>query len=74
MNEMVPPSSVKLGDIGLRGSRTIVINPKSARHALGGMSFVMRMFAYWRIRKKSYTSGSGQERTPLISPWVRLAL
>ena len=45
MNANVPPSSVKLDDIGLCGSSTMVVNPKSARHALGGVSFVMRMLA-----------------------------
>jgi len=46
MNVNVPPSSVKLDDIGFCGSSTMVVNPKSARHALGGSSFVMRMLAY----------------------------
>ena len=46
MNVIVPPFSAKLDDIALRGSKTMVVNPKSARHALGGVSFVMRMFAY----------------------------
>jgi hypothetical protein len=30
----------------------MVVNLESARHALGGVSFVMRMFAYWKIRKQ----------------------
>ena len=52
MNANVPPSRVRLDDIGLRGSNTMVVNPKSARHALGGSSFVMRMLAYERIIKR----------------------
>ena len=51
MNANVPPSNVRLDDIGLPGSRTILVNPKSARHALGGTSFVMRMFGYQKIRR-----------------------
>ena len=52
MNVIVPPSNVALDDIGFWGSSTMVVNPKSARHALGGVWFVMRMFAYQRIRKR----------------------
>jgi hypothetical protein len=52
MNVIVPPSDVRSGGIEFCGSSTMVISPKSARHALGGVSFVIRMFAYWRIRIK----------------------
>ena len=51
MNASVLLSSVRLDDIGLRGSRTMVVNPNSARQALGGVSFVMRIFSYWEIRR-----------------------
>ena len=49
MNARVPPSNVRLDDIGFPGSKAMVINPKSARRALECASFVMRMFAYRRI-------------------------
>jgi hypothetical protein len=52
MNVIVPPSNVRLDDMGFCGSSTMVVNPKSARHALGGVSLVMSMFAYRRIRKR----------------------
>jgi len=52
MNDIVPPCDVGLDDIGLSGSNTMVVSPRSARHALGGVSFVMRMFAYRKIRKR----------------------
>lgn len=51
MNVRVPPSNVRLDDIWLPGSSIMVVNPKSARHALGDVSFVIRTFAYWRIKK-----------------------
>jgi len=50
MNAIVLPSGVKLGAIGVRGSSTLAANPKSARHALGGVSFVMKMFDCRSIR------------------------
>ena len=52
MNASVPPPNVALDDIGFCWSSTIVVSPKSARHALGGVSFVTRMFSYRRIRKR----------------------
>ena len=52
MNVIVPPSSVRLDDIGFWGSSTVVVNPKSARHTLGGVPSVTRMFAYWGMRKQ----------------------
>ena len=50
MNTTVPPSSSRIGDTRLSGSGTTVVNPKSARHATGGTSFVMRMSAYDNFR------------------------
>ena len=45
INAIVPPSNCTLHDIGWPGLRTIVIKPKSARQARGGLSLDMRMFA-----------------------------
>ena len=53
-NAIVPPSNSRLDDMGSCKSSAIVVNPKSARHALGGVSFVTRMFAYWGIRTDGY--------------------
>jgi hypothetical protein len=45
MNEDMPPSTIAWADIEWSGPRTIVVNPKSARHARGGTSLFTRMFA-----------------------------
>jgi len=37
MNIIVPPSNCALHDIGWPGSSTIIVNPKSARQARGGL-------------------------------------
>ena len=52
MNAFVPPSNVALEDIGLPGSRTMVMRPKSARQARGGVSLDMRMFGCWASREE----------------------
>ena len=64
MNANVPPSNVRLDDIGLPGSRTILVNPKSARHALGGTSFVMRMFGYEGIRREQVNRAMVKHEPP----------
>jgi len=55
MNENVPPSATARADSGWSGSRTIIVDPKSARQARGGTSSFMRMFA-------CYTSVQGIAR------------
>ena len=52
MNTSVPPPNVRPDANGFCKLTTMVINLKSTRHALVGMSFVRRMFFYWRIRKQ----------------------
>ena len=52
INTIVPPSNSRIGGIEFSGSGTTVVNPKSARHAIGGTSFVMRMFAYGNFRMR----------------------
>ena len=42
---------MRLDDIGSGGSRTMDVNPKSTRHAIGSASFAIRIVAYWRIRR-----------------------
>ena len=49
INGIVPPSNCALHDIGLWGSRTTVMKPKSARQARGGSSLDIRMFACWML-------------------------
>lgn len=51
MNVIVPPSNSRICDVRFCGSGTIVVNPKSARHATGGVSLVIRMFAYGDVKK-----------------------
>ena len=46
MNKSVPPSTIAWADIEWSISRVIIINPKSARQALGGTSLFTRMFDY----------------------------
>ena len=45
MKVNVPPPKSALQDKGFLGSRTIVMEPKSARQARGGVSLDIRMFA-----------------------------
>ena len=45
MNVVVPPSNCILHDIGWTESKAIVIKPKSARQARGGVSLFMKTFA-----------------------------
>jgi len=52
MNVIDPPSNSGIDDIGFCGSGTMVVNPKSARHAAGGVSFVMSMFVYCNVRRR----------------------
>jgi hypothetical protein len=43
---VVPPPTVEFADsISRLGSCTMVMNPKSARHAVTGLAFVIRIFA-----------------------------
>jgi hypothetical protein len=60
MNVIVPPSNVRLDDIGSCGSRAMVVVPKSARRALGGVLFVVKMLA---------TGGLDDDRHPR---WTQL--
>ena len=52
MKVIVPPCNATLDDIRTSWSGTKVVNPKSARHAVGGVSFVTRMFAYLGMRMR----------------------
>ena len=54
INVVLPPSNRTLHDNGWLGSRTIVINPKSARQARGGVSLDMRMFACYTLERGSF--------------------
>ena len=46
MKGVVPPPASDLDDsISRLGSCTIVMNPKSARHAVTGLAFVIKMLA-----------------------------
>jgi hypothetical protein len=38
-------------EAGFQGRDTLEANSKPARHAIGGVSFVMKIFAYQAIRK-----------------------
>ena len=67
MNTGTPPPNMGLHEIGFCGSVTAVVNPKSARHARGGMLFVMRISSYSGVRKLQ-TSGDTQPPTPLTHP------
>ena len=67
VNATTPPSNVGLHETGFWGSSTAVVNPKSARHARGGISFVMRMSSYHGVRKLG-KSGDIQIPTPLTHP------
>ena len=40
-----PPASESADDIPRPGSCTMVMNPKSARHAVTGLRFVIKMLA-----------------------------
>jgi hypothetical protein len=57
MNAIVPPSNCALHDIGWPGLSIMVIKPKSARQARGGVSLDIRIFACWMSKK-----GIGHER------------
>ena len=46
MNLMVPPPPADIADsIPRLGPSTIVVNPKSARHAVTGLAFVIKILA-----------------------------
>lgn len=65
MNQVVPPSRSALHDIGFWWSKAIVIKPKSARHAWGGISFVMKIFVCQVI--KTWLVGKlRKNREPLL--------
>ena len=60
MNAFVPPSNCALQDIGLMGSRIMVMKPKSARQARGGVPLDMRMFGCW-MSKGNYCELKGTD-------------
>ena len=68
---ITPPPNTGLHETGFCGSETTVVNPKSARHARGGVSFVMRMSSYHGVRKLR-TPGGVPTPTPLMHPWTIL--
>ena len=59
MNVIVRLSNCVLHDIGWIGSRTIVIRPKSARQARGGVVLVIRTFACQTLGVRTSMEDSG---------------
>ena len=58
MKVSVPPCNALLDAIESCGSNAMVVNQKSARHAVGGVSFVMRIFACHGMRNDMHTSST----------------